>query len=140
MAGRNDPKMFLAVLDGCQSEIERLLVAALVFERRERRSVQHGDCKIQTQTKIGRYFADVAIAVGDGHEVDIVVECDGHDFHERTKEQARHDRQRDRWMQASGYKVFRFTGSEIFKDATACAIEIMDEVERLLSKPSKEVA
>jgi|SRR5664280_3633585 len=56
-------------------------------------------------------------------ETQVVVECDGHDFHERTKEQAAHDRKRDRLLQDLGFKVFRFTGSEIWKDVFRCAEE-----------------
>lgn len=55
----------------------------------------------------------------------IAVECDGHDFHERTKQQAAHDKRRDRVMTAGGLRVLRFTGSEIFKDAGACATQVM---------------
>lgn len=54
----------------------------------------------------------------------LIVECDGHDFHEKTKEQAARDKRRDRTLQALGYKVFRFTGSEVYKDAIACAKEV----------------
>lgn len=54
----------------------------------------------------------------------VVVECDGHDFHERTKEQATRDKSRDRAMVAEGFTVFRFTGSEIHKDAEKCAKEV----------------
>jgi very-short-patch-repair endonuclease len=54
-----------------------------------------------------------------------VVECDGHDFHERTKEQARRDRSRDRRLQQAGHRVFRFTGSEIYRDPLGCATEII---------------
>jgi very-short-patch-repair endonuclease len=46
----------------------------------------------------------------------LIVECDGHDFHERTKEQAAKDRSRDRAYQARGYGVFRFTGSELSRE------------------------
>jgi very-short-patch-repair endonuclease len=53
----------------------------------------------------------------------VIVECDGHDFHERTKEQAKRDRSRDRAFQNLGYKVFRYTGSEIFNDPFSCARE-----------------
>jgi hypothetical protein len=64
---------------------------------------------------------------GDKIEVrNVIVECDGHDFHERTKEQAAKDRSRDRRMQAEGYKVFRFTGAEIWADAVGCAREVFD--------------
>lgn len=58
----------------------------------------------------------------------VVVELDGHDFHERTKEQARYDRSRDRFMLRHGFYVLRYTGSEVFKDADAVAEEIRDFV------------
>jgi very-short-patch-repair endonuclease len=56
----------------------------------------------------------------------IVVECDGHDFHEKTKEQVRRDKARDRWLQIQGYPVMRFSGSEIYRDSEACCKEIGD--------------
>ena len=56
----------------------------------------------------------------------IFVECDGHDFHERTKEQAMRDRRRDRDLQRSGVPILRFTGAEIYRDPAACAHEIFD--------------
>lgn len=49
------------------------------------------------------------------------VECDGHDFHERTQEQAEHDRARDRAIQAAGILALRFTGREIWRDPFECA-------------------
>lgn len=55
-----------------------------------------------------------------------IVECDGHDYHERTKEQASKDKKRDRELQALGYTVFRFTGSDIWKNPTKCAQEVED--------------
>jgi hypothetical protein len=54
----------------------------------------------------------------------IAVECDGHDFHEKTKEQAAADKARDREIVAAGITVLRFTGSEIWKDAEKCAQEV----------------
>lgn len=61
--------------------------------------------------------------------IEIAVECDGHDYHERTKQQAAKDRSRDRALQALGLKVFRFTGSEIYADARGCAVEVLDAIE-----------
>jgi hypothetical protein len=60
--------------------------------------------------------------------VKAAVECDGHDFHERTKEQAARDRKRDRDLQAAGYLILRFTGSEINKDPAAVAREIVGAI------------
>ena len=54
----------------------------------------------------------------------LIVECDGHDYHERTKDQAKRDKNRDREMTAAGYPIMRFTGSEIHKDADECADQV----------------
>ena len=56
----------------------------------------------------------------------LVVECDGHDFHERTKEQAAKDRSRDRALQDAGYAGYRFTGSEIYRDLFKCADQVLE--------------
>lgn len=45
----------------------------------------------------------------------IAIELDGHDFHERTKEQATRDKKRDRALVSAGWSVLRFTGSEVIK-------------------------
>lgn len=56
-------------------------------------------------------------------DIDIFVECDGHDFHERTKEQAERDRSRDREVTEAHIPLLRFTGREIYRNAGACAIQ-----------------
>lgn len=43
----------------------------------------------------------------------VAVECDGHDFHERNKEQVAIDKSRDRELASMGIQVMHFTGSEI---------------------------
>lgn len=55
----------------------------------------------------------------------VAVEADGHGYHERTPKQAKHDRSRDRAFTAIGVRVLRFTGSEINRDADACAREAL---------------
>jgi len=72
----------------------------------------------------GRTIPEKAIPI----EVQVIVECDGHDFHERTKEQAAYDRQKDRLLQEMGFKVFRFTGSEIWSDVFKCAREAVESL------------
>lgn len=56
----------------------------------------------------------------------LIVECDGHAYHERTKDQAARDRSRDREAQNQGYGILRFTGSEIYRDPLGCAAQITD--------------
>lgn len=69
----------------------------------------------------------------------LIVECDGHDFHDRTKAQASRDRARDRGLQAAGFQVFRYTGSDIWRDVMACATEVIDalfaEIRRVWHEP-----
>jgi len=57
------------------------------------------------------------------------IECDGHDFHERTKAQAGRDKLKDRTIQGAGHPILRFTGSEIFEDALYCAAQISEFVD-----------
>lgn len=58
----------------------------------------------------------------------IVIEVDGHDFHEKTKEQAQRDKRRDRILISMNYKVLRFTGSEVYKNPVAVIKEIEDVI------------
>lgn len=91
---------------------------------------------IQPQVKIGNYRVDFLVTCSGGRyweyqnpvkleTTKLIVECDGHDFHERTKEQARKDKERDRELQKLGFRVFRFAGSEIYADPMKCASNVL---------------
>jgi len=56
----------------------------------------------------------------------VIVECDGHHYHDRTKEQAKRDKSKDRKLQSLGYEVYRYTGSEIWQDIMSGVQEIMN--------------
>jgi len=58
-------------------------------------------------------------------EKKLIVECDGHDYHEKTKQQASKDKKRDRILKSVGYDVFRYTGSDIYQDSMECAEEVI---------------
>lgn len=93
--------------------------------------------RIWSQVAIGPYRADFVMqAHRDGVDLaTLVVELDGHDFHERTKEQARHDKTRDRYMAGLGLTVFRFAGSEVYADVRRCADQSLRYlVERFLPR------
>lgn len=77
---------------------------------------------IAPQHRVGRFIVDLAMQGANGPK--IAVECDGHDYHERTKEQAAYDRYRDRYITSRGWLVARFTGSEIYHDAHGCVDQI----------------
>lgn len=84
------------------------------------------------QAQVAGWRTDFLIcAIQDGHAGKskwrkVIVECDGHDFHERTKEQAAKDRSRDREAQMAGIHILRFTGSELWRDAWGCAEKVCE--------------
>lgn len=52
------------------------------------------------------------------------IECDGYEFHQKTKEQVEYDNQRQRNLQSEGIEIIRFSGSEIWKNPIKCANEV----------------
>lgn len=55
------------------------------------------------------------------HPVKVVFECDGHEFHEKTKEQVEYGNKRDYDLKMAGYDVIHFSGSQIYNDPFECA-------------------
>ena len=96
----------------------------------------YGLLQLYSQVQIADYRVDflLKMPLEDGGSVNFVIECDGHEFHERTKEQAARDRARDRKLQSLGYTVFRFTGSEIWRSSEKCAYEIMGAFSRKVTE------
>lgn len=57
----------------------------------------------------------------------LLIECDGKDFHS-SADQVAHDRKKDAAAHDRGYLSMRFTGSQISRDADACANKIYQVV------------
>jgi hypothetical protein len=75
---------------------------------------------------IGPYETDFLILFRDFNKSlrPIAVECDGHEFHEKTKQQAEYDKRRDRYLALHSIVMFRFTGAELRRDPDKCAEEL----------------
>ncbi len=122
-------------LGATDSPIESMLLAALC-----ECAVDHGyrvaktagrsdTLGIRPQTTVDRYRIDLVVSfLFHGAEMHLAIECDGHAFHEKTKAQARKDRSRERALTYLGYRVVRFTGSEIYTSPRQCAAEVMNLV------------
>lgn len=89
----------------------------------------------QVVVEVGQatYRLDAAVLVNGGLGR-IAIELDGHDFHERTKEQARRDRSRDRALTIAGWCVLRFTGSEIYRGAWECVDDLELAIDAVASE------
>ena len=81
---------------------------------------------VRPQHKVCNHRTDFMI---EYRGIRAVVECDGHDYHERTKEQAQHDRELDRAFQREGFRVFRFTGREIWQSPEGCAVSLIRDLQ-----------
>jgi len=64
----------------------------------------------------------------------IGIELDGHEFH-KTKEQRTNDAERQHNLELDGWRVIRFTGSQIYKDMDHC----IDVTEQLIEKQLKDL-
>ena len=86
---------------------------------------------IGKQYEIGNYRIDFLFSIKNiqtGKYKNFIVELDGHDFHEKTKEQAKRDKEKDRFLISEGYTVIRFTGSEIYNNSFEKINEFLDIV------------
>jgi len=158
----NLSETFSSFLRLCESEIEKIFLAALIAESQQNDEIslphkeywkdnvtgfvkgqiddfmslmisKSGPTPITAlmQVPIGGYRVDFLLYGISAHSDDrsnwlrvaLIVECDGHDFHEKTKAQAKRDKKRDRDLVARGFTVMRFTGSEIWRDPRACIRE-----------------
>lgn len=122
----------LMSIESSESPIERLLGLHLKTRELTYESLaDNGNYVVYPQytVQVGTetYRIDFFIgAIYQGIDYRIAIECDGHEFHERTKEQVERDNKRARKLQQSGFIVIRFSGSEILKDPYGCAREAND--------------
>lgn len=117
----SSPMMMPAPCDMIRSPIELAMFRCMHyilsgFEEDMRLQITH-------QARVLNYKVDFLIASSAGVPL-LVIECDGHDFHERTKEQASKDKSREREILAATLlPMMRFTGSEIWSNTFECATE-----------------
>jgi very-short-patch-repair endonuclease len=128
----------------CESPIECLLLSELAFLKspasdalpfnlignsRGNTCLSSQFLTITPQSQVGRYRIDFDVSFDPleascGGEFHVYIECDGHEYHERTKEQAARDRRKDRMFAAYHAPLLRFTGAEIVNDLNGCVEEI----------------
>lgn len=90
-----------------------------------------------TQQKCGKYRIDFAVACALGW---LAVEIDGHEFHEKTKEQASKDRARERYLVTQGYRVIRFTGADVWNNPFLCCSDTSDQIHMLTTGKTRSSA
>ena len=92
------------------SPLEKLLHAALN---------RAGVSFTTQQVKLGKYSVDIELL-----QTPVIIEADG--FNHRLERQQVKDQIRDANLSQAGYRVFRFTGTEINADADGCVQSVMN--------------
>lgn len=88
------------------------------------------------------YYLDFAFFAEDVEGmVDVVnpnfklaIECDGHDFHEKTKEQVENDNEREYDLKMCGFDVLRFSGSQIYNKPFQCALQTLAYISKKIGE------
>lgn len=123
------PTDLASMLDQCESPIERRLLRALRF------ALPDG-VALFCQAPIGMYRADFLAQRAD---LRVVIEADGREFH-TSPEQREYDQRRDEYMIKKGYRVLRYTGSQIAADARTCAAGVVAVFESTpIPKPATRI-
>ncbi len=94
----------------CESPIETRLFNALIKE----------GYQVYTQVPCGKYRIDLAV-YSRGRK--IAIEADGKAYHS-SPSQLKHDEQKNQFLRKSGWKVIRFTGSEIYRNSKNCVQQV----------------
>lgn len=136
-------------IEQCESPIEQLFFVAITtleeiachigYVDIDRYKWAEAGMVISEQCKIDKYRVDFLIRYTQGELIDsqnkiaypenksktIIVELDGHAFHERNEKERRYEKKRDRFLASKGYHVFHFTGSEVVRDPFGVAAECL---------------
>lgn len=136
-------------VEGTESPIEKIFLFAFTRRTSERYGCDDTYYYLEPQyeIKIGdkRYRADFYVCFDNVDEsmdaitdsVKLIIECDGHNFHEKTKAQVRRDNERDFDLKKAGYEVLHFSGSQIYNDPYKCADDVIDFINSRLVEAKK---
>lgn len=112
----------------CESPIEVMLGSRLATYRDKWESLSLPPIKLVAQHKLSGFRYDFAIKTGDGKLL-LAIECDGKEFHSSPDQQA-NDQAKNSAIWAADAAMFRFSGSEIFRDDNRCAADIFRYLRR----------
>lgn len=116
---------YIEIAEKIESPIEKIMYLTLSYLKG-----LYGifNIKVIRQAKIQKFRVDFLVKHNGKN---IVIECDGHEWHEKTKQQASKDKKRDRELQKLGYIVLRYTGSDIYANSTGA----IDDLVVILGQP-----
>jgi very-short-patch-repair endonuclease len=117
---------------GVTSPIEQIFLMEWKFSNAETELSVKLSPQEPVATDEGSYRLDFQVKPAtEGRATFVIgIELDGHEFHERTKEQVARDKKRERAIVRAGVTVLRFSGSEVFHNTRKCIAEVTDFIRK----------
>ncbi len=123
----------------CQSPIERLLLAPLMFiwpqclsPRYEGPGDREREARLYAQYRVGDRkldFAYIVTPLQEPWEIRLGIECDGHEYHSSVEQKANDNERTIEVVSEQGFNIIRFSGSQISRDPKACAAKVAEAVD-----------
>jgi len=111
---------------------ERARLPFAMLEGKKESDFASGTILLIPQFQWAGFRFDFALKVSDADRAMILIECDGEEFHS-TDEQLANDQKKDAAAKVAGLVLFRFTGSEIFRNPDRCVRLVVEALEQRLS-------
>lgn len=123
--------LILTDVQYCNSPIEIILSIALNIITEGK---LYFEPQVEIQTKNKKYIVDFYIESDScinkfiKKDFKLIIECDGYNFHQKTKKQVDYDNQREYDLKMEKYEILRFSGSKIYNEPIKCAEEILEYI------------
>lgn len=108
----------------CKSPIEQIFYFAYEIYYADHCNECHIalEPQLPTSGQSGKtYYPDFRLFDYEADEyLPILIECDGHEYHQKTKAQVKRDNERDYDLKMAGYEILHFSGSQIYNDPMKC--------------------
>ena len=121
-------KIYPSVLyEKIESPIEQIFITAFelyIMFNKKKDIVLFSQKEIKASGKkyiVDFYFEEDEYVNKFNTDKKIIIECDGYEFHQKTKEQVQKDNEREYNLKMAGYEILRFSGTQIYNNPFKCA-------------------
>lgn len=135
-------KLFFEVFDFsdfiCDSPIETIFCMCFEMVSFHTEAGMCSNKQVEITTENGKKYRVDFIIQDFNTANSVIVECDGHDFHEKTKQQVARNNDRDLDLKMSGYDVIHFSGSQIYNEPFKCVAKVIEFMQKGKSENGKD--
>lgn len=117
------------------SPIELIFYITFEIEKEINNNFIYIQPQYDLEYKNKKYIADFVIEYDEitnnnlKEEFKLIIECDGYEFHQKTKKQVEYDNKREYDLKMMGYQILRFSGSEIYNNPKECVKKVFKYIE-----------